>query len=91
MTAGKRQVEPLTGDKVLPKILHVSRHSAPPHGASADFDRLTRLPVPRFPGGSMLRWPVLVAALFLLTLRDRLWRPPTTRKPAASSLARKPL
>ncbi len=41
-------------------------------GGSADFDRLTRLPAPRFPGGSLLRWPVLVGAMLLLTLRDRL-------------------
>lgn len=41
-------------------------------GGSADFDRLTRIPVPRFPGGRLLRRPLLVAALSLLALGDRL-------------------
>ena len=41
-------------------------------GGSTDFDRLTRMPAPRFPGGPPLRWPVLVGAMLLLTLRDRL-------------------
>ncbi|HEY0271043.1 MAG TPA: FAD-binding oxidoreductase [Sphingomonas sp.] len=38
----------------------------------ADFDRLTRLPVPRFPGGRLLRWPTMVAAMSWFALRDRL-------------------
>jgi len=41
-------------------------------GGSGDFDRLARLPVPRFPGGRLMRWPTLVAAMSLLALRDRL-------------------
>jgi gamma-glutamylputrescine oxidase len=41
-------------------------------GGSADFDRLTQLPAPVFPGGSLLRWPILVGAMSLLALRDRL-------------------
>jgi len=41
-------------------------------GGSADFDRLTRLPVPRFPGGRWMRWPTLVAAMTFFALRDRL-------------------
>ena len=41
------------------------------HG-SADFDRLTRIPVPPFPGGRLLRWPTLVAAMSMFALRDRL-------------------
>lgn len=41
-------------------------------GGSADFDRLAALRVPPFPGGRMLRRPLLVAALSLLALKDRL-------------------
>ena len=41
-------------------------------GGSADFDRLTDIPVPVFPGGRLLRRPLLVAALSLLALGDRL-------------------
>jgi gamma-glutamylputrescine oxidase len=41
-------------------------------GGSTDFDRLTRMPAPRFPGGALLRWPILVGAMLLLKLRDRL-------------------
>jgi gamma-glutamylputrescine oxidase len=41
-------------------------------GAAPDFERLTRLPVPRFPGGRLLRWPTLVAAMTFYALRDRL-------------------
>lgn len=41
-------------------------------GGSADFDRLARLPVPRLPGGRMLRWPSMVAAMSFFALRDRL-------------------
>ncbi|HEY5101408.1 MAG TPA: FAD-binding oxidoreductase [Steroidobacteraceae bacterium] len=36
------------------------------------FDEFARVPVPRFPGGPALRWPTLVAAMFLYALRDRL-------------------
>lgn len=41
-------------------------------GDSSGFDRLARLPVPRFPGGRLLRWPTLVAAMSFFALRDRL-------------------
>jgi gamma-glutamylputrescine oxidase len=41
-------------------------------GRSEDFDALARLPVPRFPGGKLLRWPTLVAAMSWFALRDRL-------------------
>lgn len=41
-------------------------------GGSADFDRLTAIPVPPFPGGRLFRRPLLVAALSLLALGDRL-------------------
>ncbi|OHT18109.1 NAD(P)/FAD-dependent oxidoreductase [Edaphosphingomonas haloaromaticamans] len=41
-------------------------------GGSPDFDRLARLPVPAFPGGRWLRWPILAAAMSLAALRDRL-------------------
>lgn len=37
-----------------------------------DFDRLARLPVPKLPGGRLLRWPSMVAAMSLFALRDRL-------------------
>jgi gamma-glutamylputrescine oxidase len=36
------------------------------------FDLLTRLPTPAFPGGSYLRWPLMVAAMSYFALRDRL-------------------
>jgi len=36
------------------------------------FDVLARLPVPSFPGGRLLRWPTLVAAMSWFALRDRL-------------------
>jgi gamma-glutamylputrescine oxidase len=39
---------------------------------SAQFDLLADLPVPRFPGGTTLRWPILVAAMLALRLRDML-------------------
>jgi gamma-glutamylputrescine oxidase len=41
-------------------------------GDGADFDALARLPVPRFPGGRLLRWPTLVAAMSFYALRDRI-------------------
>jgi gamma-glutamylputrescine oxidase len=41
-------------------------------GTLGDFDRLARLPVPPFPGGRLLRWPTLVAAMSYFALRDRL-------------------
>jgi gamma-glutamylputrescine oxidase len=39
---------------------------------SAQFDLLSRLPVPRFPGGTLLRWPILASAMLALRLRDML-------------------
>lgn len=38
----------------------------------ADLDLLARLPCPPFPGGSLLRWPALVAGMSWYALRDRL-------------------
>ncbi|HEV2557672.1 MAG TPA: FAD-binding oxidoreductase [Microvirga sp.] len=35
-------------------------------------DLLSRLPVPPFPGGKLLRWPTMVAGLSYYALRDRL-------------------
>lgn len=39
---------------------------------SPALDRLLAMPAPRFPGGSLLRWPTMVAALSFFALRDRL-------------------
>lgn len=39
---------------------------------SAAFDAVHGLPAPRFPGGRLLRWPTMVAALSYFALRDRL-------------------
>jgi len=36
------------------------------------FDLLARLPVPPFPGGPLMRWPLLVAGMSYYALRDRL-------------------
>lgn len=36
------------------------------------FELLGRVPVPPFPGGKLLRWPTLVAAMLYYALRDRL-------------------
>ncbi len=41
-------------------------------GESAQFDALARVPCTPFPGGSALRWPLLVAAMTWYSLRDRL-------------------
>jgi gamma-glutamylputrescine oxidase len=41
-------------------------------GERADFELLGRVPVPSFPGGPLLRWPTLVAAMLYYALRDRL-------------------
>lgn len=41
-------------------------------GGASEFDRLARLPVPRLPGGRLLRWPSMVAAMSFYALRDRL-------------------
>jgi gamma-glutamylputrescine oxidase len=39
---------------------------------SGQFDLLSKLPVPQFPGGTLLRWPILVSAMLALRLRDML-------------------
>lgn len=41
-------------------------------GQAERFDLLARLPVPPFPGGTLLRQPLLVAAMLWFSLRDRL-------------------
>jgi gamma-glutamylputrescine oxidase len=39
-------------------------------GDDGDFRRLARVAIPHFPGGRLLRWPTLVAAMSLLSFRD---------------------
>jgi gamma-glutamylputrescine oxidase len=41
-------------------------------GSAERFDVFARLPQPRFPGGTLLRWPGLVAGMLYYTLRDKL-------------------
>jgi len=41
-------------------------------GDRAELELLGRVPVPAFPGGPLLRWPTLVAAMLYYALRDRL-------------------
>jgi gamma-glutamylputrescine oxidase len=41
-------------------------------GQAGGFDVMAALPQPRFPGGAMLRWPLLAAAMTWYGLRDRL-------------------
>lgn len=41
-------------------------------GQLGRFDLLERLPVPAFPGGRVMRWPLLAAGLTYYALRDRL-------------------
>jgi gamma-glutamylputrescine oxidase len=41
-------------------------------GQAERFDLMASLPTPRFPGGTLLRWPLLVAAMTWFSLRDRL-------------------
>ena len=41
-------------------------------GQAGRFDVFAGLKVPAFPGGAMLRWPLLVAAMSWFSLRDRL-------------------
>lgn len=41
-------------------------------GQAERFDLLARLPTPRFPGGTALRWPLLVLAMTWFSMRDRL-------------------
>lgn len=42
------------------------------HGQAGKFDLMADLPMARFPGGSALRWPLLVMAMTWFSLRDRL-------------------
>ena len=41
-------------------------------GTTERMDLLSRLPVPPFPGGAYLRWPLLVLAMSDYALRDKL-------------------
>ena len=41
-------------------------------GDASGFETMSRVPTPRFPGGTLLRWPILVSAMAWFTLRDRL-------------------
>ncbi|HSI41849.1 MAG TPA: FAD-binding oxidoreductase [Xanthobacteraceae bacterium] len=41
-------------------------------GQLGRFDLLARLPVPPFPGGPLMRWPLLAAGMSYFALRDRL-------------------
>jgi gamma-glutamylputrescine oxidase len=41
-------------------------------GQAGGFDVLAALPQPRFPGGTALRWPLLVAAMTWYGMRDKL-------------------
>jgi gamma-glutamylputrescine oxidase len=42
------------------------------HGQAGEFDLMAGLPMTRFPGGSAMRWPLLVMAMTWFSLRDRL-------------------
>jgi len=41
-------------------------------GQAERFDLLASMPIPRFPGGTLLRWPSLVAGMLYYSLLDRL-------------------
>lgn len=41
-------------------------------GCSNQFDLMAAIPTPRFPGGSLLRWPSMVAGMAYYALRDRI-------------------
>ena len=41
-------------------------------GTLGEFDQLAALPTPAFPGGRLLRWPTLVAAMSYFAIRDRI-------------------
>jgi gamma-glutamylputrescine oxidase len=41
-------------------------------GTTERFDVFAKLPQPEFPGGTLLRWPGLVAGMLYYSLRDRL-------------------
>ncbi len=41
-------------------------------GTTANFDVMSQLKTPTFPGGALLRWPLLVLAMTYYSMRDRL-------------------
>jgi gamma-glutamylputrescine oxidase len=41
-------------------------------GSAERFDVMAGVPSPSFPGGTLLRWPGLVAGMLFYSLRDRL-------------------
>jgi gamma-glutamylputrescine oxidase len=41
-------------------------------GTAERFDVMARIPSPRFPGGTLLRWPGLVAGMLYHAIRDRI-------------------
>jgi gamma-glutamylputrescine oxidase len=41
-------------------------------GTMGRFDVFTRIPTMTFPGGKLLRWPTMVAAMTWYALRDRI-------------------
>ncbi|MFQ5439538.1 MAG: NAD(P)/FAD-dependent oxidoreductase, partial [Paracoccaceae bacterium] len=41
-------------------------------GQATRFDLMAGVPTPRFPGGAILRWPLLVLAMTWFSLRDRI-------------------
>jgi gamma-glutamylputrescine oxidase len=41
-------------------------------GDAERFDVMSDVPIPTFPGGTLLRWPGLVAAMFYYSIRDRI-------------------
>ncbi|RME16096.1 MAG: FAD-binding oxidoreductase, partial [Alphaproteobacteria bacterium] len=41
-------------------------------GQAGRFDLMAEVPTPRFPGGALLRWPLLVLGMVWFSLRDRL-------------------
>ncbi|TLM76373.1 NAD(P)/FAD-dependent oxidoreductase [Microbulbifer harenosus] len=43
-------------------------------GTEERFDILARIPTPSFPGGTLLRWPGLVAGMLYYSLKDKLGR-----------------
>jgi gamma-glutamylputrescine oxidase len=41
-------------------------------GQAERFDVMAQIPTPRFPGGTLLRWPSLVAGMLYYSLKDKL-------------------